>query len=95
MTNANQIYEPAIYITPEEIKRHASLHKGNPIIQQLLFVTRENARLSDALWQINAASSDCPPSEGLSGNDWIAAVCRETSAEALGLNTPKKGATDE
>ena len=39
--NDNRTYEPAIYLSLEEVERQAAKHKGNPIIQQLLFLMRE------------------------------------------------------
>lgn len=39
--NDNKTYEPAIHLSLQEVERQAAKHRGNPIIQQLLFLMRE------------------------------------------------------
>ncbi len=41
MNNDNKTYEPGIYLSLEECEKQAEKHKGNPIIQQLVFLMRE------------------------------------------------------
>lgn len=41
MSNDNKVFEPAIYISLDEAEKQGEKHKGNPIIQQLVFLMRE------------------------------------------------------
>jgi hypothetical protein len=52
MSNDNPVYEPGIYLTPEEVEHQATKHRGNPIIQQLLYLTRQSGELIAALQDI-------------------------------------------
>jgi len=51
MENDNKAYEPGIYISLAEAEKQAAKHRGNPIIQQLVFLMRERETKRESIDQ--------------------------------------------